>query len=106
MNLKLLNDVLALIEEKSFTKAAQRRHVTQPAFSRRIKTMEEWLGFQCVDRSGHRVTVSAEALATEDLIRSLINQMNSLKDYSSAAKLHKKRLVQHLIPWQFIIFPS
>lgn len=93
MNLKLLNDVLALIEERSFTNAAQRRNVTQPAFSRRIKSMENWLGFKCVVRSGSSVTVTAEALATEGRIRSLISQMNELKSYIASEAPQKKRIV-------------
>lgn len=93
MNLKLLNDVLALIEERSFTNAAQRRNVTQPAFSRRIKSMEDWLGFKCVVRSGSSVTVTAEALATEERIRSLISQMNELKSYMASEAPQKRRVV-------------
>lgn len=93
LNLKLLMDVLALIEEKSFTKAAQRRHVTQSAFSRRISTMEDWLGYKCVDRSGSTITITQEALGTEERIRSLINQMQELKGYMASESRQKKRII-------------
>ncbi|MGY8861417.1 MAG: LysR family transcriptional regulator, partial [Pseudomonadales bacterium] len=43
MELKWLEDLLALLEEKSITRAAERRHVTQPAYSRRVRQLEEWL---------------------------------------------------------------
>ena len=36
MELKWLDDYMALIEAGSFSAAAERRHVSQPAFSRRI----------------------------------------------------------------------
>ncbi|MEH6631673.1 MAG: LysR family transcriptional regulator [Halopseudomonas aestusnigri] len=93
MNLKLLMDVLALIEERSFTKAAQRRNVTQSAFSRRIQSMEDWLGYKCVDRSGNTITVTVAALGTEERIRSLINQMNELKGYMASEDQHNKRVI-------------
>ena len=93
MNLKLLMDVLALIEERSFTKAAQRRNVTQSAFSRRIQSMEDWLGYKCVDRSGSSITVTDAALGTEERIRSLINQMNELKGYMASEDQRKKRII-------------
>lgn len=51
MELKWLDDYVALIETGSFSAAAQRRHVSQPAFSRRIRMLEDWLGVTLVDRS-------------------------------------------------------
>lgn len=51
MELKWLDDYLALIETGSFSAAAAKRHVSQPAFSRRIQQMENWLGVALIDRS-------------------------------------------------------
>jgi len=53
MNLetKWLEDFVALAGCRSFSRAAERRCVTQPAFSRRIKALEEALGLVLVDRS-------------------------------------------------------
>jgi DNA-binding transcriptional LysR family regulator len=42
---------LALIEAGSFSAAAEKRHVSQPAFSRRTQLFEEWLGVELIDRS-------------------------------------------------------
>ncbi|WP_315980356.1 LysR family transcriptional regulator [Aliamphritea spongicola] len=44
MELKWLIDFTALVEHGSFSKAAESRFVTQPAFSRRIRSLENWLG--------------------------------------------------------------
>ena len=44
MNLSWLEDFLALAASGNFSRAAQERHMTQPAFSRRIRALEEWLG--------------------------------------------------------------
>ncbi len=51
MELKWLDDYIALIETGSFSAAAARRHVSQPAFSRRIQMLEDWLGVTLIDRS-------------------------------------------------------
>lgn len=91
MDLKLLKDILAIIEEKSFTLAAQRRNVTQPAFSRRIQKMENWLGHKIVDRAGPNIEVSEAALRMEGKIRRIVNQIEDLKrQYAleSEKKLH------------------
>ena len=44
MELVWLEDFLALAEALNFSRAAEARHVTQPAFSRRIRALEGWIG--------------------------------------------------------------
>lgn len=53
MNLetKWLDDFIALAATRSFSQAAQRRFVTQPAFSRRIRALEDSLGLILVNRA-------------------------------------------------------
>ena len=42
MQLKWLEDFVALAQERSFTRAAELRHVTHLAFGRRIRALESW----------------------------------------------------------------
>jgi DNA-binding transcriptional LysR family regulator len=51
MELKWLEDFVSLAETRSFSRSAELRHVTQPAFSRRIQALEAWLGTELIDRS-------------------------------------------------------
>lgn len=51
MEIKWLEDFVALAESSSFSRAAELRHVTQPAFSRRIKQLETWLGATLISRA-------------------------------------------------------
>lgn len=44
MHLDWLEDLLTLAEERNFSRAAQRRNITQPAFGRRIRSLEQWVG--------------------------------------------------------------
>ena len=48
--------VYTVYEEKSFTKAAQRLYVSQPALSGAIKKLETELGYPIFDRGGKEVT--------------------------------------------------
>lgn len=41
MDLGLLEDFLELARELNFSRAAEKRNTTQPAFSRRIRALEE-----------------------------------------------------------------
>ncbi|MEE9427580.1 MAG: LysR family transcriptional regulator [Paracoccaceae bacterium] len=51
MELKWLEDFLALSATGNFRVAAEQRCVSQPAFSRRIQALENWLEAQLIDRS-------------------------------------------------------
>lgn len=51
MELKWCKDFLMLNSEGNFRIAAQLRNVSQPAFSRRIKALEAWVGAELIDRS-------------------------------------------------------
>lgn len=58
MQIKWLEDLIALAETKSFVRAATRRHVTHPAFGRRIKSLEAWAGAELVLRESGPVTLT------------------------------------------------
>ena len=71
MELKWLDDYLALIETGTFSAAAEKRHVSQPAFSRRIQLLEEWLGVALIDRSRKPLRFTPLASQHEAAFRSL-----------------------------------
>ncbi len=51
MELAWLEDFIALVEAGNFLRAAERRYITQPAFSRRIRALEAWVGAPLFDRT-------------------------------------------------------
>lgn len=59
MELKWLEDFLSLCDTGNFRVSSERRCVSQPAFSRRIKALENWVGATLIDRSGQPVTLTA-----------------------------------------------
>lgn len=50
MQLKWLEDFVALAETANFSRAAEVRHVTHPAFGRRIQALEAWAGTPLIER--------------------------------------------------------
>jgi DNA-binding transcriptional LysR family regulator len=58
MDLNWLEDFVAVVEEGGFSRAAERRHVTQPALSRRIRALEDWLGTPLFERATHKLSLT------------------------------------------------
>ena len=58
METKWLEDFISLAETHSFSRSAQLRHVTQPAFSRRIQSLEAWLGADLIDRTSYPTSLT------------------------------------------------
>jgi len=92
MDIKWFEDFLVLLEEKSFTRAAARRHVTQPAFSRRIRLLEEWLGVEIIDRSTKPIQVLATGNAMEEPVRDLVKRLYSLRSNLQASSQYQDRV--------------
>jgi len=55
MDTRQLAAFCAVVERKSFSEAAERLGVTQPAVSQQIRSLEDRVGQQLLDRSGRRV---------------------------------------------------
>lgn len=72
---KWLEDFIALAQSQSFSRAAQLRHVTQPAFSRRIKTLEQAVGAQLFDRDAQPVRLSEAGRQFLPVARKVLTQL-------------------------------
>ena len=58
MEIKWLMDFLSLVDTGNFSRSAEARATTQPAFSRRIKALEEWAGATLFDRSKQPISLT------------------------------------------------
>jgi DNA-binding transcriptional LysR family regulator len=87
---KWLEDFVSLAETHSFSRSAQLRHVTQPAFSRRIQALEAWAGTDLVDRSSYptRLTAAGETLQAQalDILASLQATRNMMRSHQAGAQ--------------------
>jgi DNA-binding transcriptional LysR family regulator len=88
METKWLEDFVSLAETRSFSRSAQLRHVTLPAFSRRIQSLEAWAGTDLVDRSAYptQLTPAGQILYAQalGLLQSLQNTRALLRDNAPA----------------------
>ncbi|MEL0519326.1 LysR family transcriptional regulator, partial [Neisseria gonorrhoeae] len=66
MQLKWLEDFVALEQTRNFSRAAELRNVTHPAFGRRIKALEAWAGTPLIERGSSPVTLTAAGASLLD----------------------------------------
>lgn len=79
MNKIALETFIRITEENSFSRAAEKMHITQPAVSKRIAILEETLNTLLFDRIGKEVqlTLSGEILLEHS--KEIIKSMNDCK---------------------------
>ena len=105
METKWLEDFVSLAETRSFSRSAQLRHVTQPAFSRRIQSLEAWAGIDLVDRSSYptRLTPAGETLHAQalEILGSLQTTRNMMRGHKAAAHDMIEFAVPHSLAFTF-----
>lgn len=83
MELKWLEDFDMLASTASFSRAAEARHITQSAFSRRIKQLEAWLGASLISRASIPAELTPEGAAflpiAQDMIRTFYATRSQLR---------------------------
>lgn len=108
MELDWLEDFLALSASGSFSRAAERRHVTQPAFSRRIRALEDWVGAPLVDRSAHPASLTEAGRrfrpAAEEVLRRLAAAREEARTADEAAAAALRFASTHALSLSF--FPA
>lgn len=86
MQIKWIEDFLTLTDAHAFSRAAERRNVSQPTFSRHIQALEEWLGVELIDRrmQGVHLTSAGRIFRgfAADLLRRTYDMRNVLRGQS------------------------
>jgi len=93
MELKWLEDFLSLARTRSFSRAADERHVTQSAFSRRIQALELWLGVSLVDRSSYPTTLTAEGREFLETAEETVRMLHASRFALQASKRPSTQVV-------------
>lgn len=94
MRLEWLEDILAIAETGSFSGAAERRMLTQSAFSRRIKQIEDYVGVELFDRAHKPIRLRPTTEAQSEQILQLSNALRQLvMDLRRGERLTSNRVV-------------
>jgi LysR family transcriptional regulator, hypochlorite-specific transcription factor HypT len=107
METKWLEDFVSLAETRSFSRSAQLRHVTQPAFSRRIQALEAWTGIELVDRSSYptRLTPAGETFHAQAL--EILDTLNTTRNLMRSQQAAGQDMIEFAVPHTlaFAFFP-
>jgi DNA-binding transcriptional LysR family regulator len=78
MRLEWIEDILAVVKEGALNRAAEQRYLTQPAFSRRIRSIEEYLGVELIDRTHKPAQLRPEILEQQERLENLAFELRDL----------------------------
>ncbi|HCW16651.1 MAG TPA: LysR family transcriptional regulator [Achromobacter sp.] len=101
MNLsaRQLRAFVALADERHFTRAAQRCHLTQPAFSALIRSLEDSAGLRLFDRNTRHVELTAEGRVLDASARRLLADMDLvMEDLRDHAARRRGRVALAALP--------
>lgn len=112
MDLNWLRDFQALAAQRSFSRAAEDRCVSQPAFSRRIRSLEDAVGVSLIDRETLPLTLTRAGelfLAQADLIlktyedaiercRSIVDADDEVIRFATTHSLYQTHYSQRIAP--------
>ncbi|THB70783.1 MAG: LysR family transcriptional regulator [Gammaproteobacteria bacterium] len=70
---------IAVADTRSFSRAAELMFITQPAVSKRIKALEEFLDTRLIDRSGHTALLTAQGAELYKRARIILSEIEDAK---------------------------
>jgi len=101
MDINWLQDFLAVADTRHFTQAANRRNISQAAFSRRIRALEAWLGVTLIERGTVPAHLTAEGkrfeIEARDTVARLLDTRASLNGFAGASRSTLRVSLTHAI---------
>ena len=80
LTMQQLEALIHLVEERSFSRAAKKMHLTQPSLTKHIRNVEEALGAKIVNRSSRSLALTAEGRVLYDYARRIIKLRDEARD--------------------------
>lgn len=108
MELNWLEDFIALAETRNFSRAAEVRNITQPAFSRRVRALEDWVGTPLFERAASGVDLTPAGkqfrLGAEDLVRRILHLRHEAREAGGQEAATLRFAATHALSFTF--FPE
>ncbi|WP_367846845.1 LysR family transcriptional regulator [Rhodoferax sp. WC2427] len=89
---------VAVAEERSFTRAAERLHISQPPLSRQIQQLEDELGMQLLERDARPLQLTMAGQFFYERAVRLIEQVNETITMTRRVAQKDRRLVIGFVP--------
>ncbi|NSX55184.1 LysR family transcriptional regulator [Parasulfitobacter algicola] len=106
MDLNWLQDFVCLGRTLSFTRAAEERNITQSAFSRRVKSLENWIGVALIDRATFPVQLSPAGRqflpVAKAIIAELLDARQAIREQDQGDKSFQRFAVLHTISVNYL----
>lgn len=94
MDATWLEDFLAVVREGGFSRAAEQRAISQPAFSRRIRCLEEWVGTALFERAARGIHLTPAGERLKPFAEEILRQLETgRQDALNAAQLSTETLL-------------
>jgi LysR family transcriptional regulator, transcription activator of glutamate synthase operon len=77
MDIRQLRYLVALAEERNFTRAAEREHIAQPALSQQIRRLEQQTGLALVERTTRHVALTSAGRLLVARARRILAEMQA-----------------------------
>ena len=108
-HLQWFKDLGALAATGNFSRAAEMNNISQSALSRRIKSLEDWVGAVLVDRTRHPIGLTDAGRQMLEAGEQALNRIETERDQIRENLAQPDRYVitfaaQHSIGWRF--YPS
>jgi LysR family transcriptional regulator, hypochlorite-specific transcription factor HypT len=98
VDIRWLQDFLTVAETGNFTRAAEIRNISQAAFSRRIKSLEEWLGTALIDRAAFPTRLTAAGERFRERATELVQQLADARIGLSGTDAGRRSQIRIALP--------
>lgn len=87
ITLQQMEAIISLVEERSFSRAAKRMLLTQPALTKNIRNVEDYLGVRVVNRSNSGISLTPEGKIIYDYAQRMLKLRDEAR--TKIIKLHE-----------------
>jgi len=104
VDINWLQDFVCFARVLNFTKAAEERNVTQSAFSRRIKSLENWVGIELIDRKSYPASLSRAGEEFLPVAKLVIRELLTTRDELRLSETVDEETIRFAAPHSVSIY--